>query len=79
MGSISSITEDNYSIYILADNGIFTIDKSSELQIDMNIAEWFKNPNEWNLNDLHSMLMPNFDAQVMMYENGKDVFKLKSD
>ena len=27
MGSISSITEDNYSIYILADNGIFTIDK----------------------------------------------------
>lgn len=59
--------------------GQVTIDGSTELQIDMNIAEWFKNPNEWNLNDLHSMLMPNFDAQVMMYENGKDVFKLKSD
>ena len=44
--------------------------------VKMNIAEWFKNPNQWNLNTLHNMLMPNFDAQVLMYQNGQSVFSL---
>ena len=43
----------------------------------MNVAEWFKNPNEWDLNALHSFLMPNFNAQIMMSENGQlDVFSI---
>ena len=45
----------------------------------MNIAEWFKTPNEWNLNQLNSSLMANSDAQVKMFENGQNVFSLKSD
>ena len=44
----------------------------------MNIAEWFKNPNTWDLNVLNNMLMPNFNAQIMMFENGQNVFSLKS-
>ena len=44
----------------------------------MNIAEWFKNPNTWDLNVLNNMLMPNFDAQVSIFENGQNVFSLKS-
>ena len=35
----------------------------------MNIAEWFKTPNTWDLNALNNMLMPNFDAQILMFEN----------
>ena len=44
----------------------------------MNIAEWFKNPNTWDLNVLNQMLMPNSSAQIMMYENGQNVFNLES-
>jgi hypothetical protein len=46
------------------------------MEIKMNLAEWFKNPNTWNLNELNSILMPNFEAQKMMRENGETVFSL---
>jgi hypothetical protein len=43
----------------------------------MNVAEWFKNPHTWNLYELYTMLMPNFDAQILMSENGANgVFSL---
>ena len=45
MGSISSITEDNFSIYILADNGIFTIDKSSgDIEYNVELSDKFYDP-----------------------------------
>lgn len=56
--------------------GPVIIRENAGVEVKMNIAEWFKNPNAWNLNDRHSMLMPNFDAQVDMYENGASVFSL---
>lgn len=57
-----------------------TIDLSldSEIRVSMDISEWFKNPNLWNLNDLNQMLMPNSAAQILMYENGQSVFSLNS-
>ena len=42
----------------------------------MNIAEWFKNPNIWDLNQRNTVLMPNFEAQLLMSQNGKSVFSL---
>ena len=45
MGSISSFTEDNYSVFILADNGIFTIDKASgNIEYNVQLYDDFKNP-----------------------------------
>ena len=45
MGSISSITEDNFLIYILADNGIFTIDKSSgDIEYNVELSDKFYDP-----------------------------------
>jgi len=58
--------------------GEVTITNNALFNIEMNIAEWFKTPNSWNLNLLNNMLMPNFDAQVMMYQNGQNVFSLES-
>lgn len=58
--------------------GSVNISNNITFNIEMDIAEWFKNPNQWNLNVLNNMLMPNFDAQVMMYENGQNVFSLGS-
>ncbi len=50
---------------------------STNVEVQMNVAEWFKNPNTWDLNVLNSVLMPNFAAQILMFENGSNgVFDL---
>ncbi len=56
--------------------GPINISNDVEIEVKMNIAEWFKNPNLWDLNVYNQMLMPNSTAQIMMYENGQNVFSL---
>lgn len=60
----------------LVDFGNFDIKKNTTIEIQMNVAEWFKNPNTWNLNELNTMLMPNFEAQKLISQNGTSVFSL---
>lgn len=62
--------------FFIADLGAITISNDATIEIKMNIDEWYKNPNTWVLNDFHSMLMPNYTAQIMMNQNGKSVFSL---
>lgn len=50
------------------------LDGTKTIEIKMNIAEWFKNPNVWDLNVYNTTLMPNYDAQVLMHENAPSVF-----
>lgn len=64
--------------FIIVNLGPVTLINNAMFQIEMNIAEWFKNPNTWDLSSLNQMLMPNPTAQIMMYENGQNVFSLKS-
>jgi len=56
--------------------GNIEISEDTTVAIKMNIAEWFENPNTWDLNELNTVLMPNFDAQLLMNENGQNVFSL---
>lgn len=56
--------------------GAVSITKDTAIEIKMNIAEWFKNPNQWDLNTLNTVLMPNSAAQIMMHDNGQTVFSL---
>ncbi len=56
--------------------GTLDLKENTTIEIKMNIAEWFKNPNIWDLNELNTVLMPNFDAQKMMSTNGRYVFSL---
>lgn len=56
--------------------GTIEIISNTDIEVKMNIAEWFKNPNLWDLNTYNQMLMPNSAAQIMMYENGQSVFSL---
>ena len=44
----------------------------------MNIANWFDTPNTWDLNELNQMLMANSDAQILIYQNGQNVFNIES-
>jgi hypothetical protein len=55
----------------------FTLVKNVvEIEVKMNIAEWFKNPNTWDLNQYNNMLMPNYDAQILMQQNSGNVFSI---
>jgi len=56
--------------------GEVIVHNNSSVDVNMNIAEWFKSPHQWDLNTLHSMLMPDFYAQVKMHDNGQNVFSL---
>ena len=62
--------------YIEVNLGSVTITNDVTFNIEMNIAEWFYNPNTWDLNVLYNMLMPYFDAQLMLNANGQYVFTL---
>ncbi|WP_299115601.1 MbnP family protein [uncultured Winogradskyella sp.] len=56
--------------------GPVAIANVTEIEVEADLAEWFKNPNTWDLNIYNQMLMPNSDAQIMMFENGQNVFSL---
>lgn len=58
--------------------GEITLTGATEITIAMNIAQWFKQPNTWDLNEYNQMLMPNSTAQILMYQNGQNVFNLVS-
>ncbi|MFC4267891.1 MbnP family protein [Polaribacter marinivivus] len=60
----------------LVNLGNIDITNNATIEIKMNIAEWFKNPNTWDLNQLNTVLMPNFEAQKLISANGKSVFTL---
>ena len=56
--------------------GTITVSNNMKVEVKVNLAEWFKNPNTWDLNALNTVLMPNFEAQKIMSANGKSVFSL---
>jgi len=62
--------------FFSVDLGTIAINNNTEIEVEMNIAEWFKTPNLWDLNVLNQMLMPNSSAQIFMYQNGPNVFSL---
>lgn len=51
-----------------------SIDSNTVIDIKMNLAEWFKNPNTWDLNTMSTTLMGNYNAQKRMNQNGQSVF-----
>ncbi len=62
--------------FITVDVDGLSIDSNSTIDIKMNLAEWFKNPHTWDLNELNGGLMGNYDAQIMMNQNGQNVFSI---
>jgi len=56
--------------------GEIIVGNNTNVNIQMDIYEWFSTPNLWDLNVLNTVLMPNSDAQVLMSQNGTSVFSL---
>lgn len=53
-----------------------TFSKDATVEIKMDVAEWFQNPNTWDLNTLYTSLMGNHTAQLLMTENSSTVFSV---
>ncbi|TYC11326.1 hypothetical protein ES677_10465 [Bizionia gelidisalsuginis] len=73
VGSNPTFPQDTFFTVNL---GAVNIASETIVEVKMNIAEWFRNPNVWDLNVLNSVLMPNSEAQILMSENGQSVFSL---
>lgn len=58
--------------------GAMRVTGGSTVTINLDLYEWFSNPNTWDLNVLNTSLMPNFNAQLQMQENATSVFSLVS-
>tara|TARA_R110000787_G_scaffold45993_9_gene111945 strand:+ start:5325 stop:6092 length:768 start_codon:yes stop_codon:yes gene_type:complete len=56
--------------------GAVKVRGNTNINIDMDVSEWFKNPNTWGLNVYNIDLMSNYDAQLLMSRNGASVFSL---
>ncbi|OAB80074.1 MbnP family protein [Cochleicola gelatinilyticus] len=56
--------------------GTVSVGTTTNIEVKANIAEWFNNPITWDLNERFMVLMPNFQAQLDMKENGNTVFEL---
>jgi len=67
--------ETNYR-FIKLDNSAFNLTTATTIEVKMNMANWFQNPNEWDLNVDYTMLMGNYDAQIRMTQNAGDVFSV---
>ncbi len=71
----NNVVHPNYK-YIKLNNSAFDVKTNNNIEIKMNLANWFRNPHTWDLNSMYTMLMPNYNAQVMITENAVDVFSV---
>ena len=72
-GTLEETTDTSFEV----DLGTISIGEGTTITVEMNAAEWFKNPNTWNLNENSIVMMPKYDLQINMKENGKNsVFSL---
>lgn len=53
-------------------------DGSNVICLDMNVDNWFRSPNTYDLNVYGSAIMQNQEAQQALKENGNDVFNIKT-
>ena len=52
------------------------LDGNTNINVQADLYQWFSTPNLWDLNELNTSLMGNYDAQIQMSQNGTNVFSL---
>lgn len=81
MGTAREITtvdttfQVNY-IQIDLSNIEININSETTIDIEMEVSKWYENPYTWDLNLLNTMIMPNFEAQRNLRNNGQNVFSI---
>ncbi|MGG8495359.1 MbnP family protein [Tenacibaculum sp. TC6] len=69
-------TKETKDTFFTVNLGTISLKNNATIDIKMNIAQWFKDPNIWDLKELNVKLMMNFEAQKKIADNGKNVFTL---
>lgn len=66
-----------YEIHVDLPNSNFTINENSlDINLVMEMSNWFTNPVDWNFEYWGSGIMGNPDAQTTVQQNGIDVFSV---
>lgn len=64
-----------YHVDIEIPNSEFSVgDKDISIKLDMNMNEWFTDPNNYNFADFGTMIMMEMSAQMQLKANGATVF-----
>lgn len=71
-----TIFHPNFGTADLSTTAFMLTAPEAEVHLHVNLDEWFKNPNTWDLNQFSNNLMPNFQAQTMLQQNAATVFVL---
>ena len=72
-GTLEETTDTSFVVNL----GTISVEEGIGVVVEMNVAEWFKNPNMWNLNENSTVMMPKYELQLDMNENGSNgVFSL---
>ena len=67
-----------YEVHVELKNHPFSVTgEKVDLEIAMEIQNWFKSPNDWDFAYFGGGIMGNPEAQQTVHENGQDVFSFK--
>ena len=70
-----SLDKTDYSIHVdLANSGFVVANNEINIELDMEIQNWFKNPKVWDFAYFGAAIMGNHEAQATIQKNGVDVF-----
>lgn len=67
---------ENFIHVILPKSAFVLNDDNWEMQVYMNLNEWYREPNVYNIESFGPAIMNNQQAQQMLKENGADAFSL---
>ncbi|MCF8368714.1 MAG: hypothetical protein K9G76_06700 [Bacteroidales bacterium] len=69
----------NYFNVSLSNSGFEVLEgKTTQLNITMNIENWFKDPHVWDHDEIGGYIMQNQEAMQMVKENGHNVFTFEA-
>ena len=69
--------EANHFDVVLA-NSAFTVDTTFSFDLKMDVAQWYENTYQWDFNVYNAPIMPIYDAQKRLNENGPTVFSIEN-
>lgn len=76
--SITGFVQNYFSVQLPSSSFSVEENKTTVIEIVMDVSEWFQNPDDFDLEEWGGYIMQNQEAMHMACENGVDVFRIKS-
>lgn len=61
---------------VVLTNSAFTADADFSFDLEMDVAQWYEDTYQWDFNVYNAPIMPIYDAQKKLNENGPTVFSI---